>query len=62
MEVIWTLLLTVCLNGTCASQKVAWFEEQPQCMSMKQVHEELPPDGHWKSVEYECTIIGAKEA
>ena len=28
---------------------------------MKVMHEELPEDGHWKSVDYKCTIVGAKE-
>ena len=62
MEIIWTLLLTVCLNDKCASQTIAWFEEKPQCIEMKLLHEELPRDGHWKSVNYKCTILGAKEA
>jgi hypothetical protein len=35
MDIIWTLLLTVCLNDTCASQTIAWFEEKPQCIAMK---------------------------
>ena len=61
MEVIWTLLLTVCSTTSCATQHVQWFDEQPQCIEMKLLHEELPADGHWKSVEYKCTILGAKE-
>ena len=28
---------------------------------MKRIHEDLPIDGDWKSVEYKCTIVGAKE-
>ena len=62
MEVIWTLLLTVCSTSHCATQTVQWFEEKPQCVEMKLLHEELPQDGHWKSINYKCTIVGAKEA
>jgi hypothetical protein len=28
---------------------------------MKTIHENLPTDGYWKSIEYKCTIVGAKE-
>ena len=28
---------------------------------MKEVHEEFPKDGNWKLVDYECTVVGAKE-
>ena len=62
MEVIWTLLLTVCSTSHCATQTVQWFEEKPQCVEMKLLHEELPQDGQWKSVNYKCAIVGAKEA
>ena len=62
MEVIWTLLLTVCSTSHCATQTVQWFEEKLQCVEMKLLHEELPQDGQWKSVNYKCTIVGAKEA
>ena len=61
MEVIWTLLLTVCDTSSCGTQTIQWFEQQPQCIEMKQIHEEIPKDGRWKSVDYKCTIVGAKE-
>jgi len=28
---------------------------------MKVVHEDLPIDGNWKSVDYKCTVVGAEE-
>lgn len=61
-EIIWTLLLTVCSDANCATQTIQWFEEKPQCVEMRQIHEELPIDGHWKSVEYTCSIVNGAEA
>jgi len=61
MEIIWSLILTVCSSATCAMQTIQWFEEKPQCIEMKQIHEDLPIDGSWQSVEYKCIIVGAKE-
>jgi|TARA_E500000318_G_C3428765_1_gene160261 hypothetical protein len=61
MNVIWTLILTVCDTSSCATQTIQWFEKEPQCIEMKLLHEELPEDGGWKSVNYTCTVVGAKE-
>jgi len=61
MEVIWTLLLTVCSTSHCATQAVQRFEEKSQCVEMRLLHEELPQDGGWKTVDYKCTIVGAQE-
>ena len=62
MEIIWSLMLTVCMDSQyCIKQDVQWFEEKYQCVAMKALHEELPIDGDWKTVNYECTIVGAKE-
>ena len=61
-QVIWSLMLTVCSTETCATQSIQWFEEMSQCQEMKVVHEELPVDGPWKSVVYDCTIVGAEKA
>ena len=61
-EIIWTLMLTVCLNDSCASQTIAWFQEKPQCIEMKLLHEDFPKDGDWQSVEYSCLIHNGAEA
>jgi len=58
MEVIWILLLTVCSSSHCATQTVQWFDEKPKCIEMKLIHEKLPKDGAWKSIEYTCTVKG----
>ena len=61
MEVIWSLMLTVCSQDTWATQTIPWFEEKPKGGEMRTLHEELPIDGDWKSVTYKCTVVGAKE-
>ena len=59
MDVIWTLLLTVCMDSRCLTQDIQWFDERSDCIEMKDVHEEIQPDGHWKTVEYTCTVKNA---
>ena len=55
-------MLTVCMDSqSCIQQTVQWFDEKNQCFEMKMLHEELPVDGHWKTINYKCTIVGAKE-
>tara|TARA_A100000171_G_C2038770_1_gene99372 strand:- start:336 stop:578 length:243 start_codon:yes stop_codon:yes gene_type:complete len=63
MDIIWSLMLTVCMDSqSCIQQDIQWFEEKFQCVAMKTLHEELPVDGDWKTIDYKCTIVGAKEA
>ena len=55
-------MLTVCMDSqSCIKQDVQWFEEKYQCVEMKALHEELPIDGDWKTINYKCIIVGAKE-
>tara|TARA_Y100000114_G_scaffold64773_1_gene59339 strand:+ start:1503 stop:1694 length:192 start_codon:yes stop_codon:yes gene_type:complete len=62
MEIIWSLLLTACFTDTnCKYQDVQWFESKEECIDMKTLHEEIPIDGDWKSVEYVCKPVGSKE-
>ena len=62
MEIIWSLMLTVCMDSQhCVKQDVQWFEERNQCIEMQAIHEELPIDGDWKTVDYKCIVVGAKE-
>ena len=62
MEIVWHILLTVCLQGTCAEQDVQWFDTKQQCVEMKLIHEDIPMDGDWKQVTYKCKPVGSKEA
>ena len=61
-EIIWTLLLTVCSDASCATQTIQWFDEQPKCIEMKVLHEDFPQDGNWKSVEYSCSMVNGEAA
>ena len=62
MEVIWSLMLTVCMDSqSCINQSVQWFEEKAECIKMQMLHEDLPIDGDWTTVDYKCTVVGAKE-
>ena len=59
MEIIWQILLTVCLGSTCIDQDIQWFENKTDCVEMLQTYTELPIDGDWDTVEYECKPIGS---
>jgi len=59
MEIIWSLLLTVCLGTDCKIQEVQWFNNEHECNLSKVLYEEIPQDGHWTKVEYLCKPKGA---
>jgi len=60
MEVIWQLLLTVCLHSDCKTQDVQWFDSEPECKLSKILYEEIPQDGNWTSVTYICKPKGSE--
>ena len=58
--IIWALVLTACTpKGECYNQTIQWFDAEPECLEIKAIHESIPPDGAWKTVDYTCKIIGA---
>ena len=59
MEVIWHILLTVCLGQSCLEQDVQWFESELKCEQMLNMYQMLPTDGHWDTVEYQCKPLGS---
>jgi hypothetical protein len=59
MEILWHILLTVCLGSTCINQDVQWFESKEECYEMLSVYVEMPVDGHWDVVEYICKPVGS---
>lgn len=59
MELIWHILLTVCLGSTCIEQDVEWFETKIECEKVLNVYSEMPADGDWDSVEYQCKPVGS---
>ena len=63
MNIIWSLIVIACMDSqSCVKHDIQWFEEKYQCVAMKALHEELPVDGDSKTIDYKCTIVGAKEA
>ena len=48
-------------SQSCVQQSIQWFEEKSECIEMQTLHEELPIDGDWKTVDYKCTVVGGKE-
>ena len=52
-HIIWALVLNVCfVDGQCFNQTIQWFENEPECLEFKAIHESIPQDGNWKSVKY----------
>jgi len=53
-------MLTVCTQeDACFKQTIQWFENEPECLEFKALHESIPADGGWKTVDYTCQIVGA---
>jgi hypothetical protein len=59
MEIIWHILLTVCLGSTCIEQDVEWFKNESDCNKMLSIYSEMPTDGGWDTVEYQCKPYGS---
>ena len=59
MEIIWHILLTVCLGQSCLQQDVQWFENKLKCEEMLNVYQMLPKDGDWDTVEYQCKPVSS---
>ncbi|OUW32549.1 MAG: hypothetical protein CBD31_01870 [Flavobacteriaceae bacterium TMED171] len=59
MEIIWHIVLTVCLGSTCLEQDVQWFEDKAECEKMLKSYSEIPTDGDWDSVDYICKPVGS---
>jgi hypothetical protein len=59
MEIIWHILLTVCIGSTCVEQDIQWFDNEPECKEMLIEYVKIPTDGDWDSVEYVCKPLGS---
>ena len=60
MELVWHILLTVCLGSTCIEQDVQQFETKVDCDKMLKLYSEIPADGDWDTVEYICKPVGSR--
>ena len=59
MEMIWHIVLTVCLSGSCASQDVQWFDTRKECELNLGLYKQIPADGDWDTVEYICKPLSS---
>ena len=59
MEIVWHILLTVCLGSTCIEQDVQWFDTEINCDKMLSEYSNIPIDGEWDTVEYQCKPVGS---
>jgi len=59
MDIIWHILLTVCMGSTCLEQDVQWFKTKVECNEMLRQYVEVPPDGDWDTVEFQCKPVGS---
>ena len=59
MEIIWHILLTVCLGSTCLEQDIQQFDTKEECDIVLDEYILLPTDGDWDTVEYQCKPINS---
>ena len=59
MEVIWHIILTVCLGSTCLEQEIQRFDEEQECKAVLPIYASIPSDGDWDTVTYECKPLGS---
>jgi len=59
MQVIWHIMLTVCLGSNCVSQDIQWFDTEEECLVMLATYTAIPADGDWDTVEYICKPKGS---
>ena len=64
MEIVWHILLTVCMNeySSCLKQDVEHFKDEATCEERLIMYREMPTDGHWEYVSYDCKPLNAVEA
>lgn len=58
MEIIWHILLTVCLGSDCIEQDIQWFDTKEECYKTLESYVSIPTDGDWDTVQYICKPLG----
>ncbi len=61
-NIVWVLMLSVCNTDQCITQTVLETSAKDRCMYHKIMHEQLPMDGNWKTIEYKCKPKNSQEA
>jgi hypothetical protein len=62
--VTWLLILTVCGPLSiydCKTQVVSTHDEIEQCTEAQLKHAEMPTDGDWRTIIYECKLKNGME-
>ena len=74
MEFLWALYLTVCDPVKCVTQEVQRYENgtmpgstdyvtaREKCEIMKKLYIQIPQDGDWSSVVWECRPVGSMQS
>lgn len=63
MNSIWHILLTVCIDTQmlqCAEQDVQWFDSEEQCQIALSQYTEIPADGDFKVVQWQCKPLNSQ--
>lgn len=60
IEMLWAVYLEVCLANQCAKQEVQRFDTQAQCEKMLKAYVEVPADGQWDTVEWQCRPLNSE--
>ncbi len=58
METLWAIYLTVCVGSTCLDQEVQRFDTASSCKTTLPAYTEIPNDGDWDTVEWQCLPLG----
>ena len=54
MDILREIYLTVCGSSQCVTQEVQQFDHKAQCLVKQELHEQIPTDGQWKTIDYFC--------
>tara|TARA_B100000700_G_scaffold331342_1_gene463311 strand:+ start:6540 stop:6737 length:198 start_codon:yes stop_codon:yes gene_type:complete len=62
MEVVWQIMLIVCMNVNCIDQPVEEYSSEKECIKGLEFYEQFPKDRNskWDRVEYICKPKGSR--
>ena len=60
IETLWAVYLEVCLGSQCIRQEIERFDFQAQCETMLEAYLEVPADGDWDTIEWQCRPLNSE--
>lgn len=60
MDILWHIVLTVCLGNGCLSQDLDVYDNIQACNVGLQFYYDFPADNKWDSVTYECLPLNGQ--